>query len=792
MAQLSNTSATTNSERTLSTARDFALFTRTGLYVHAPIPKGIPGKLVVTQNGDKFNGGHQTWTIDVCGGEYKYIEPLKRNTRVGTEGDQQRRMEKGIKIRDMAYEPPFNPLPHALARSAGGRILPESAPANTVRRPRACPRPTPALVDLEQMIGELCVRFNGQSMIDVYMHDRQPERRIPVPGVISRRLIRLGWFTEEEVREQGNPIDVQALEEYDALCARRVAISKLYEPGECPFDENGEYPWRVNPAMTAKCKEAMDALAEDRAEGRELAQHFLQTSQSIYEKGKQVCELKDLALHEMEKEERAKAKVEARIRPVREQMERWMAEEGHMRDQDDSQAPTSLEERQKKAAMEEAMAQQADDDACGPITLSGDSVTDISSAASQGKRAIDEVEESGGEGSPSKRAKRIEKRAPSSTGKTPAHARRVSGRLSSNTSLKGKLSAPAPVFPPTQPTFASPKASPASIFPKAAAIPSTPPPPSLSPRRKRRSEDDETAVEDLRSSPKKQRTSSDQHLASSTAPSVPPSKQRGSVERSQPRLSAPQLTAGSTPSRIWKGIRSLLGLRNGGEGAAGGQAAASGGQANSPSTRSPASFPNAKSLASKQPHSAPNQRSQRLFPFKNTAEYRAAVGNGSPAPLDSRGRVLPWDWKYSYDRVFGERNDGRVSRSGRKGRVLGTARLRPPVKQFQPNPTELRPPFSASTQGSSSWSSTSASLRPLLTRAVAHSAATATVTYASTTATPGPATTSSESTFSCTSIPSPPDTSASNAAPSGGFSINSNHRMRGRPLSRNKTERNIG
>ena len=45
------------SRPSLSNARNFALITPTGVHVHARIPKGVPGKLVITTDERTSEGG---------------------------------------------------------------------------------------------------------------------------------------------------------------------------------------------------------------------------------------------------------------------------------------------------------------------------------------------------------------------------------------------------------------------------------------------------------------------------------------------------------------------------------------------------------------------------------------------------------------------------------------------------------------------------------------------------------------------------------------------------------------
>lgn len=65
------------SRPSLSNARNFALITPTGVHVHARIPKGVPGKLVITTDERTSEGGQpQMWSIDVQDSGFKVRGPL--------------------------------------------------------------------------------------------------------------------------------------------------------------------------------------------------------------------------------------------------------------------------------------------------------------------------------------------------------------------------------------------------------------------------------------------------------------------------------------------------------------------------------------------------------------------------------------------------------------------------------------------------------------------------------------------------------------------------------------------
>ncbi|KAL1677145.1 hypothetical protein EV122DRAFT_291332 [Schizophyllum commune] len=211
------------SRPSLSNARNFALITPTGVHVHARIPKGVPGKLVITTDERTSEGGQpQMWSIDVQDSGFKYRDP---NARSGVETTQQYDMEKCLKVRDFAYEKAFNPIPpREPAKTTGGHEITPSASSGTSI---PAPRVAAAVVDIEALIGEFEYAIARKERPD----------ELHLPGALLWRLMLLGWTTEDEIRALCSARDIQALEDYATVCAERRAL------GAGPYDENGEYPW---------------------------------------------------------------------------------------------------------------------------------------------------------------------------------------------------------------------------------------------------------------------------------------------------------------------------------------------------------------------------------------------------------------------------------------------------------------------------------------------------------------------------------------------------------------------
>ncbi|KAL1729007.1 hypothetical protein EV714DRAFT_237741 [Schizophyllum commune] len=238
------------SRPSLSNARNFALITPTGVHVHARIPKGVPGKLVITTDERTSEGGQpQMWSIDVQDSGFKYRDP---NARSGVETTQQYDMEKCLKVRDFAYEKAFNPIPpREPAKTTGGHEITPSASSGTSI---PAPRVAAAVVDIEALIGEFEYAIARKERPD----------ELHLPGALLWRLILLGWTTEDEIRALCSARDIQALEDYATVCAERRAL------GAGPYDENGEYPWILESRYERRWHFFLQMAEEEPASARQM------------------------------------------------------------------------------------------------------------------------------------------------------------------------------------------------------------------------------------------------------------------------------------------------------------------------------------------------------------------------------------------------------------------------------------------------------------------------------------------------------------------------------------------
>ncbi|KAL1659136.1 hypothetical protein GGF50DRAFT_131253 [Schizophyllum commune] len=238
------------SRPSLSNARNFALITPTGVHVHARIPKGVPGKLVITTDERTSEGGQpQMWSIDVQDSGFKYRDP---NARSGVETTQQYDMEKCLKVRDFAYEKAFNPIPpREPAKTTGGH---ETTPSASSGTSIPAPRVAAAVVDIEALIGEFEYAIARKERPD----------ELHLPGALLWRLILLGWTTEDEIRALCSARDTQALEDYATVCAERRAL------GAGPYDENGEYPWILESRYERRWHFFLQMAEEEPASARQM------------------------------------------------------------------------------------------------------------------------------------------------------------------------------------------------------------------------------------------------------------------------------------------------------------------------------------------------------------------------------------------------------------------------------------------------------------------------------------------------------------------------------------------
>ncbi|KAL1717641.1 hypothetical protein EV715DRAFT_274147 [Schizophyllum commune] len=238
------------SRPSLSNARNFALITPTGVHVHARIPKGVPGKLVITTDERTSEGGQpQMWSIDVQDSGFKYRDP---NARSGVETTQQYDMEKCLKVRDFAYEKAFNPIPpREPAKTTGGHEITPSASSGTSI---PASRVAAAVVDIEALIGEFEYAIARKERPD----------ELHLPGALLWRLILLGWTTEDEIRALCSARDIQALEDYATVCAERRAL------GAGPYDENGEYPWILESRYERRWHFFLQMAEEEPASARQM------------------------------------------------------------------------------------------------------------------------------------------------------------------------------------------------------------------------------------------------------------------------------------------------------------------------------------------------------------------------------------------------------------------------------------------------------------------------------------------------------------------------------------------
>ncbi|KAI5891267.1 uncharacterized protein SCHCODRAFT_02504360 [Schizophyllum commune H4-8] len=379
---------------TLSTARNFALVIPTGLHVHARIPKGVPGKLIISTDEHTSEGGEpQMWSIDIQDGEFKYRDP---NERSGAEPTQQYDMEEGLQVRDFAYEKAFNPLPpRERAQTTGGHeITPSATSGNTIPAPRVAA----AVVDIEALIGEFEYAIAQEKRLDeVYLH-----------GALLWRLILLGWTTEDEIRALCSARDIQALEDYDAVCAERRASRAG------PYDENGEYPWMLKSCSEKRWHFFLQMAEQEPAYARQMVlkmreefraelcrfEHSrdnnlpytpqkqyqpdprnpqsrirLPTPDIIVRKGRSTYRLKLAAYNRMVTLERVQSTMSERAAAMCGQTKRWEQEDKaweeeleemweemeEMDEEEEDQTPTTQVERKEKVAMHEQLAALAEE-----------------------------------------------------------------------------------------------------------------------------------------------------------------------------------------------------------------------------------------------------------------------------------------------------------------------------------------------------------------------------------------------------------------------------------------------
>ncbi|KIM44142.1 hypothetical protein M413DRAFT_443184 [Hebeloma cylindrosporum] len=117
---------------------------------------------------------------------------------------------RGVKVRDFAYAPPYHrptapPVAVAPAGSFGASIPPEN-PQTTYITTTNTPGlpPVTEIFDPYTKITEVDYRWS------------QETRTYPVPGKSLRRLLDLGWITPAEVAARADPMDLAALEAFDA------------------------------------------------------------------------------------------------------------------------------------------------------------------------------------------------------------------------------------------------------------------------------------------------------------------------------------------------------------------------------------------------------------------------------------------------------------------------------------------------------------------------------------------------------------------------------------------------
>lgn len=415
---------------TLTMTRTFALFTKTGLRVHVRVPKGVPGTLVVTEDSQTGRGGPQTWAVGVRDGPWVYKD---MNARVEREVNQQQKMEKGIKIRDSFYE--ANPLgPSGI--SSGGTTLNSSGPARLV-----VPL-VPTLLDVEKMMGEFEYRCTQE--------DRPP---IPIPGIVIRRLLSLRWLDMAEVEERCLPIDIESLNQYDALCAKRLATGN----GNGQYTATGEHPWVLQryiadlyPVAPTREERATWMKAKYQSAraggGYVVATKYYGATEYVHpmaQKGRDVCALKDEGFRrDQRKEERDRLRDEG-VAEASAKMRQWKEEE--------REAAEQARMREEKAAMEEDMARLASEQQSASERSSTtewppstpEKVVQESQRPKQGsKRCIEEVEDNeDAETTPTKRS-RTSSDSSMTSGTGPASKRRSEGfrKLSPSSSVVPKQS----------------------------------------------------------------------------------------------------------------------------------------------------------------------------------------------------------------------------------------------------------------------------------------------------------------------------------------------------------------
>lgn len=126
-----------------------------------------------------------------------------------------------IKVRDFAMCPPYTLAPPPLPASSA-----EPGPAASYHRTDSgtlVPL-TPETFDPFKALGEFEYRL------------RQLPRTLPIPGKTIRRLVEIGWISEDEVSKRCNDEDKKSLSEFDELNRiRALKLSELLKRREIEF-----------------------------------------------------------------------------------------------------------------------------------------------------------------------------------------------------------------------------------------------------------------------------------------------------------------------------------------------------------------------------------------------------------------------------------------------------------------------------------------------------------------------------------------------------------------------------
>jgi hypothetical protein len=119
---------------------------------------------------------------------------------------------RGVKIRDFAYAPPYArpAAPLVPVATAGPSVLSTPIPAENDDTPYTTTTQTPTL----RPVTEIFDPYTKIAEVD-YRWSQSP-RTYPVPGKSLRRLLDMGWITPAELAARASPMDLAALEAFDA------------------------------------------------------------------------------------------------------------------------------------------------------------------------------------------------------------------------------------------------------------------------------------------------------------------------------------------------------------------------------------------------------------------------------------------------------------------------------------------------------------------------------------------------------------------------------------------------